>query len=119
MKDVRIDKWLWAARCFKTRTKATQACEGGAVTVNDVRSKAARRVGPGDVVRVDTPAGLRVLEIVALAERRGSASLAQGLYLDRTPATPEQPLAPCERAQGEGRPTKRERRIQARFTGRE
>lgn len=109
MDGVRIDKWLWAARMFKTRSAAQAACDGGHVQVNDATAKPARVVKPGDQVRVLTPGGRRLLEVVGLAEVRGPAAVAQALYLDHTPPPPpEEPRVFRER--GLGRPTKRDRR---------
>jgi ribosome-associated heat shock protein Hsp15 len=110
---VRLDKWLWAARVFKTRSVAADACSGGKVDVNDEAAKAAKHVRPGDVIKVTLGEGRRrILEVVALGERRGSAEVARALYADLTP--PEPPRlprrAPVYRPPGTGRPTKRERR---------
>ncbi len=111
---VRVDKWLWAARCFKHRNDATTACKGGHVEVNGQVSKPARKVGPGDRVQALTPGGLRVLEIVAVAERRGPAAVAQTLYTDHSPPPPERRWERIERTGA--RPTKRDRRrLQAEF----
>ena len=117
---VRVDRWLTAARVFKSRTLATDACDGGKVDVNDEAVKPARAVRPGDVLRITLPHGRRrVLKVVALGERRGSAAVARGLYEDLTP--PEPPRAPrgapIYRPQGTGRPTKRERREVDRLRG--
>ncbi len=105
---VRLDKWLWAARCFKHRSEATEACKGGHVKVNGNVAKPARSVGPGDRVEALTPGGLRVLEVVALAERRGPAAVAQTLYTDHSPPPPERRWDRHQRVGG--RPTKRDRR---------
>jgi ribosome-associated heat shock protein Hsp15 len=111
---VRVDKWLWAARCYKHRTEATTACKGGHVQVNGLVAKPARQVGPGDRVQALTPGGLRVLEVVGVAERRGPASVAQALYVDHSPPPPESRWERIER--GGSRPTKRDRRrIEAHF----
>ena len=117
---VRLDRWLTAARVFKTRSLAAQACDGGRVDVNDDAAKPARNVRPGDVVRVTLPHGRRrILKVVALGERRGSATVARTLFEDLTP--PEPPRAPrakpIYRAPGSGRPTKRERRDLDRLRG--
>lgn len=112
MAGVRIDRWLWAARMFKHRTGATRACAGGHVSINDTKVKPAKNVAIGDMVTAQTPGGLRVLEVVALAERRGPASQAQALYIDHTPP-PEPTTDPWERVlrdRGAGRPTKRDAR---------
>ncbi len=114
---VRVDKWLWAARCFKTRTMASQACEGGHVKIDGQAVKAARRVRIGETIDVVTPGGRRVLEVKALAERRGPASLAKTLYVDHTP--PEEPSdePPFLREARMGRPTKRDRRRMRKVRG--
>lgn len=112
--EVRLDKWLWAARVFKTRGIAADACEGGKVDVNDQAAKPAKPVRAGDVVRVSLPQGRRrILKVAAPGERRGSATLARTLFEDLTPPEPPRTrLAPPPRREpGAGRPTKRERRI--------
>lgn len=118
---VRIDRWLTAARVFKSRTLAAAACDGGKVDVNDEAAKPARQVGPGDMVRVTLPQGRRrILKVVAVAERRGSASVARTLFDDLTPPEPPRPARamPAYRPMGAGRPTKRERRDIERLRGR-
>src|SRR5438093_8406661 len=110
---LRIDKWLWAARFFKTRSLAAGACDGGKVDVNDQAAKPAKPVRPGDTLRVTLPQGRRrILKIAALDDRRGSAAVARTLYADLTPPEPPRVrwAAPPLRPPGSGRPTKRERR---------
>ena len=107
--SVRIDKWLWSTRKFKTRTLASQACRSGNVRINDVVCKPASKVKPGDIVRALTPGGPKILRVVLLAEKRGPASFAQTLYEDLTPEQPRE-LAPPRFDRGTGRPTKRDRR---------
>jgi len=111
--SIRIDKWLWAARVFKTRSLAATACDGGKVDVNDQAVKPAKALRPGDLIRVTLPRGRRrVLKVSALDDRRGPPAMARTLYEDLTP--PEPPRArwapPPLRLPGAGRPTKRERR---------
>ena len=111
--SIRVDKWLWAARVFKTRSLAADACDGGKVDVNDQAVKPAKALRPGDLVRVTLPHGRRrVLKVSALDDRRGPPAMARTLYEDLTP--PEPPRArwapPPMRPPGAGRPTKRERR---------
>jgi ribosome-associated heat shock protein Hsp15 len=116
--EVRLDKWLWAARCFKTRGAATEACDGGHCAVDGRTGKPGQRVRPGQRIEVQTPGGLRVLEVVALADKRGPAAAAAALFVDHSPPPPE--IDPVERllrsqpdfqrARGAGRPTKRDRR---------
>jgi ribosome-associated heat shock protein Hsp15 len=82
MDKVRIDKWLWAARFFKTRSQAASAVTGGKVHVNDHRVKAAHPVKTGDQLEITKGAYEFVVMIEALAERRGSAKQAQELYTE-------------------------------------
>jgi ribosome-associated heat shock protein Hsp15 len=85
---VRIDKWLWAGRFFKTRSLATEAVLGGRVHVNDARVKPSKEVQPGDVVEVTMGALRRTVRVTGLAERRGSAQVAATLY-EETPESLE------------------------------
>lgn len=115
--SIRIDKWLWAARFFKTRSMATDAVDGGKVRLNGERIKPARSVKPGD--RLDIDNGSTEWEVVvdALAEKRGSASVAQTLYTETEKSIAERQRKAEQRKlfrePGEsikGRPTKRDRR---------
>ncbi|OGK94290.1 MAG: hypothetical protein A2W08_14690 [Candidatus Rokubacteria bacterium RBG_16_73_20] len=118
--SVRLDRWLWAARVFKTRAWAARACDGGKVDVNDQAAKPAKAVGLGDVIRVTLREGRkRILKVAALGDRRGSAARARALYADLTPPEPARPrwAAPPARPPGAGRPTKRERRALDRLRG--
>ena len=118
MEKVRIDKWLWAARMFKTRSMASEACTGGHVKLNDETVKASKSVMIGDTVDVLTPGGPRVLEVAGLADKRGPAKVAVTLYVDHTPPPP--PTGPMagdptfdrgsRRGRKGARPTKRDRR---------
>jgi ribosome-associated heat shock protein Hsp15 len=122
---VRIDKWLWAARFFKTRSLATHACELGRVQSNGQPSKASREVRVGDLLQVKNDGGDFQVEVLALSEMRGPAPVAQTLYRE-TDASREsrQKLAEQRKAMGqfetspEGRPSKRDRREINRFRGR-
>jgi ribosome-associated heat shock protein Hsp15 len=109
---LRVDKWLWAARFFKTRSLAAQACAGGKVDVNGEAAKPARAVRPGDRLTVTLPGGQRIGRVLGLSERRGPASEARTLWEDLTPPAPPRPrfARPPYRAPGSGRPTKLERR---------
>lgn len=120
MSAVRIDRWLCATRLYKSRTLAGQACAAGAVRVNDVAAKASQLIRAGDRVSARAPSGHRVLEVVALADKRLSAPLAQALYIDHSPAPdPKNPAdGSVGRERGAGRPTKAERRAMERFRGR-
>ena len=79
---VRIDKWLWAARFFKTRAQAAQAVSGGLVHVNGERVKSSRTLRPGDQLTITRGDEHYALAVLQLAERRGPASVARGLYLE-------------------------------------
>ena len=118
--SIRIDKWLWAARVFKTRSLASTACDGGKGDVNDEAAKPARKVRAGDLVMVTLPRGRRrILKVTAIGDRRGSAEAAKALFADLTPPEPPRPrqAAPPRREPGTGRPTKRERREIERLRG--
>lgn len=117
--EVRVDKWLWAARCFKTRSMATAACTAGHVKVDGVSVKAAKTIRPGDHLEVRAPGGLRILEVAALGDRRGPASVARTLYIDHTPAPPpkEETTPLVTRDRGAGRPSKRDLRQLRRLRG--
>jgi ribosome-associated heat shock protein Hsp15 len=118
--SIRVDKWLWAARVFKTRSQASVACDGGKVDVNDEAVKPARRVRAGDLIAVTLPRGRRrILKVAGVDDRRGSAEVAKALFDDLTPPEPPRPrqARPPWRAPGTGRPTKRERRDIKRLRG--
>jgi ribosome-associated heat shock protein Hsp15 len=113
LESVRLDKWLWAARVFKTRSLAAHACDGGKVHVNEQAAKPARALRPGDLVRVSLSEGRRrILRVAALGDRRGPAPVARTLFDDLTPPEPPRTrlAPPPRRVPGAGRPTKRERR---------
>lgn len=114
MSDLRVDKWLWAARFFKSRSLAAAACEGGKVDLNDHAAKPSRLVRPGDLLRITLPRGKRIVRVLALSDRRGGGAQAALLYQDLTPPPPPREarsLPPAYRVPGAGRPTKRERRL--------
>jgi ribosome-associated heat shock protein Hsp15 len=113
MDDVRIDKWLWAARFFKSRTLAATACRGGKVDVNDQAARPSRTVRAGDLLKITLPRARRIVRVLALSDRRGSGADAALLYQDLTPrpAVEARVPPPVYRPSGSGRPTKRERRL--------
>jgi ribosome-associated heat shock protein Hsp15 len=121
---VRLDKWLWAARFFKTRGLAADAIDGGKVDVNGTRAKRAKMVQVGDEVRVRQTPFEHVVHVRGLSERRGPASVAATLYAE----TPESKARRAKLATQirsmpsddweSGRPTKRDRREIDRFRGR-
>jgi len=110
--SLRVDKWLWAARFFKTRSLAAAACAGGKVDINDEAAKPAKLVRSGDLVRITIRGGQRIARVTVLSDKRGSAEIARALYEDLTPPRPPRGRsAPAAwRPPGAGRPTKRERR---------
>jgi ribosome-associated heat shock protein Hsp15 len=126
LSHVRIDKWLWAARFFKTRSLATDAVTGGKVEVNGERAKPAKSVKPGDEVRLRLGAYEHVLIVRALGERRGPASVAQSLYEEteasrsaREKLAEQLRIAPGGFVYEEkGRPTKKDRRDMSRLIDR-
>src|SRR6266536_5762594 len=85
MEQARVDKWLWAARFFKTRSAANEAVLGARVHVNGLRVKASKEVRAGDMVELTLRSGKRTVEILDVRDKRGSASVAASLYLE----TPE------------------------------
>lgn len=117
MAGVRIDKWLWAARFFKSRGLATRACELGRIHSNGQPAKAAREVRVGDLLQIRTEAGEFHVEVLILTAVRGPASVAQTLYRE-TEASRESRLKLVEDRKAmqiftlapEGRPSKRDRR---------
>jgi ribosome-associated heat shock protein Hsp15 len=123
--SIRIDKWLWAARFFKTRSLAAQACGLGRIECNGQPAKASREVRVGDRLQVKSEAGIFQLEVVLLSEMRGPAAVAQTLYLE-TEASKELRLKAAEERKAmrdldgfqESRPSKRDRRTLDRFRGR-
>jgi len=120
-----MDKWLWAARFFKTRTLAARACELGRIQSNGQRAKAAREVRIGDMLRVTNEGGDFQVEVLLLSEVRGPASVAQTLYRE-TEASQELRLkvaAECKAMKQfeqlpAGRPSKRDRGKIIQFRGR-
>lgn len=110
---LRLDKWLWYARFFKSRSLATRLCEGRRVRLNRrLIDKASRQVRVGDVLTFPQGRRIRVVRVVALGQRRGPAAEAEGLYEELAPPTaaPGRPPPAAARDRGAGRPTKAERR---------
>jgi ribosome-associated heat shock protein Hsp15 len=113
---LRVDKWLWAARFFKTRSLAAGAVDAGKVLVNGARVKPAKALRPGDVLQIRTPVFEYTVLVAQLAERRGSAVQAAQLYSETEDSTRKRETARLERVPRDptagirGRPTKRARR---------
>ena len=125
MDAVRLDKWLWAARFFKTRSQATRACELGRVLLQGQAAKPAREVHAGMMLKVSTPGGDFEVEVLGLSDVRGPAAVAQTLYRETEESKAARLQAAAERkamAAWEklpaGRPDKRDRRAIRRFRGR-
>jgi ribosome-associated heat shock protein Hsp15 len=125
MTGVRMDKWLWAARFFKTRSLAARACELGRIQFNGQPAKAAREVRVGAMVEVKNEGGEFQVEVLALSEIRGPAAIAQTLYRETQPsrelrlklAEERKVMRTLEPVRG-GRPSKRDRREIGRLRGR-
>jgi ribosome-associated heat shock protein Hsp15 len=125
MTGTRMDKWLWAARFFKTRALASDACDIGRIESNGNRAKAARDVRVGDMLHIKTEAGEFHIEVLLLSEVRGPAAVAQTLYHETDESRVLRAKAADERKQmlqlgavSEGRPSKRDRRDINKLRGR-
>jgi ribosome-associated heat shock protein Hsp15 len=108
--SVRVDRWLCAARIYKSRTLATQACDAGHVRVNGTAVKPSGLVRVGDEVAARAPRGPVVLRVVVLEQKRQSPARARELYEDHSPPAPSRDEYFWTRPQRKGRPTKAERR---------
>ncbi len=124
MESRRLDKWLWYARFFKSRSLATKFCASGKLRLNEkVVRKAHRGLRVGDVLTFPKGPHIRVVRVVGLGTRRGPAPEAQALYDDLDPPQARKkdgrrPLRAAEREPGSGRPTKAERRATDNLKGR-
>ena len=122
-KKVRVDKWLWAARFFKTRSLATQAVNGGLVHVNGERTRSSRVLKPGDILRITRGNDEYIVAVMALHDRRGPAKMAAALYEEtrasveaREKRREERRLLAASRGMDPAkRPGKRDRRLIRRF----
>ena len=126
MNGVRIDKWLWAARFFKTRSLASHACELGRITSNGLVAKASREVHLGDLLKVKNEGGEFQVEVLVLSEMRGPAAVAQTLYRETDESRESRLKLAAERkammefdSMPAVRPSKRDRRKINRFRGRD
>ena len=123
--SVRLDKWLWAARFFKTRTLAAESIDAGRVEVNGERAKRSRGVTVGDTLRIRKPPFEQVIEVLGESEQRGPASVAQMLYAESEASVKaRETLAARMKGLGppvfreKGKPGKKERRAIDRWRGR-
>lgn len=122
---MRIDKWLWAARFFKTRALASKACDLGRIESNGVVAKPSREVRVGDSLQIKNDSGDYRVEVLALSEMRGPAAVAQTLFREtdesrelRVKVAEERKSMPAHELWAEGKPSKRDRREIDRFRGR-
>ena len=122
---MRIDKWLWAARFFRSRALASRACELGRIEANGQSVKPSRETRVGDMLRVKNDSGEFQVEVLLLSEMRGPAAVAQTLYREteasrelRLKLAEERKAMPHFETSREGRPSKRDRRKLARLRGR-
>ena len=124
MTSMRIDKWLWAARFFKTRALASKACDLGRIRAREVEAKPAREIHIGDMLHIKNEGGDFEVEVMALSEMRGPASVAQTLYRETEASKAARQKAAEERKAmqefmplPERRPSKRDRRRIIQFRG--
>ena len=126
MTGTRIDKWLWAARFFKTRALAIKACDLGRVLSNGVQSKPAREVKVGDTLQITNDTGLFTIEVLGLSEQRTAAAIAQALFRETDASRAAREHEQAQRKLNPsffepaplGRPSKRDRRLIHSFRGR-
>lgn len=120
--EVRIDKWLWAVRLFKTRSIAIEACKKGRITIKGITIKPSRTIKVGDIIEVRRPPIIYSFEVLALSERRMGAKLVPEYMKDVTDKSQLEILKLSkisgfvDRARGTGRPTKKDRRELEQFT---
>ena len=121
-KQIRVDKWLWAVRIFKTRSQATEACKKGRILIREQAVKPSRVLRINDVIQVKKPPVVYSYKVTGLLAKRLSARLVQDYIEDITPESELQKLKVREtffisRDRGSGRPTKKERRIMDKLRG--
>ena len=125
MTPLRLDKWLWAARFFKTRAVASRACDIGRIQSNGQRAKPAREIRAGDKLRIENERGIFEIEVLLVSAARGPAAVAQTLYSESDVSREARLRLAAERKAleqyvrlPEGRPSKRDRRRIIQFRGR-
>jgi len=122
VESIRVDRWLWAVRLFKTRAAANDACRGGHVRLDGARAKPSAPVKVGDTIRVHVGDRERVVEVARLIDKRVGAAMAAECLVDHSPPPPPREPATAAvpvRDRGAGRPSKRERRQLERARGRQ
>ncbi len=123
MESIRIDKWLWVIRIFKTRSQSADACKGGKVKIDGQNAKASREVKVGDIIEIQQKGILRRIKIVKLHKSRVGAKLVSDLMEDLTPSEEYEKLEMIKqlndqkRDRGTGRPTKKDRRTISKLKG--
>lgn len=116
LRKVRVDKWLWSVRLFKTRTSATKACDSGKVKLEGEALKASKQIEVGQTLTVRVKHQIRTYKVMKLIEKRVGAKIAEECYEDLSPPEEKEPVFRSafvhigERERGAGRPTKKERR---------
>jgi ribosome-associated heat shock protein Hsp15 len=125
MDSIRIDKWLWAARFFKTRAQASKACELGRIQWNGREAKPSRDVKAGDALEVRNEGGIFQIEVLGVSQMRGPAAMAQAMYRETEASKAERMRVAAERKAmqeftglPDRKPTKRDRRRIIQFRGR-
>ena len=113
---IRIDKWLWAVRLYKTRSLASEECRKGKVIINGIAVKPSREIKEGEIIQLKRPPIMRSYKVLALTENRMSAKIVPEFMLETTPASEleilevQKHMSFFNRERGTGRPTKKERR---------
>lgn len=116
MESVRLDKWLWAVRLFKTRSLASDACRGGKIKINGENAKPSREINTGEIIEIQLTGIKKTVEVLKPAKNRVSAKLVMDLVKDLTPPEEYERLELMhqmkteQRDRGAGRPTKKDRR---------
>jgi len=119
---VRIDKYLWAVRIYKTRSQASEECRKGRILINDVAARPSKTINGDETITVRKPPVTYIYKVTGLIQNRVSAKIAVNYYQDLTPENEKakldirQPLFPGYRKKGTGRPTKKERRTIDKWT---
>jgi len=114
---VRVDKWLWAVRIYKTRNQAGEACRSGKIKINDIPVKPSREIKIGDILRINLGVLTKTVKITGLLQNRVAAKFVSDFLVDMTPAEEYAKIELLKerkfefRLKGLGRPTKKERRI--------
>ncbi len=115
--ETRIDKWLWAVRIYKTRSKATEACSGGKVKINNTKVKPSRKIKIGETIHIRKGIINHIYTVLKIAEKRMSAKFIYSYLQNLTPQNEISKLAfsnklpVLKREKGQGRPTKKDRRL--------